>query len=60
MLWHRISCVYCGRRTDEPPPYATDAWRRSPLACWRHVRMLASDPVYALDDRQRVKGKGSR
>ena len=49
-VWHRTSCVYCGARTDEPPPLVITGWRRHPLACWRHISLLASDPVYAVPE----------
>lgn len=45
--WPRVSCVYCGARTDEPPPILRRVrWQRSLLACWRHVYLIGLDPCY--------------
>ncbi len=44
--WPRHRCVYCGALTRERDP---ENARRpfSRLACWRHISLLASDPMQA-------------
>jgi hypothetical protein len=41
--WPRVRCVYCGERFNPYRRY------RLVLACDKHERLLASDPMYAAD-----------